>query len=136
MSSQFAILTLDIMVSRRILKSQPLRNRHWPIVSWSMVIVGGLVAVYALFPPVPIVTHDNNYELWLNAFDQLIRTGKLFPDWIKAFSLGHGNPLFVFYPPLFFYLAEIPRLLGTNLVVAVKVIVAFSTLAAFSQCIC
>jgi len=96
-----------------------------------MVIVGGLVAVYALFPPVPIVTHDNNYELWLNAFDQLIRTGKLFPDWIKAFSLGHGNPLFVFYPPLFFYLAEIPRLLGTNLVVAVKVIVAFSTLAAF-----
>ncbi len=107
------------------------RSKNWPIFFWGIFLIASIISLWALFNPTPIFTHDNNYEIWLGAFDSLIKTGQLFPSWVKSFWLEHGSPLFIFYPPLFFYLAEIPRLLGASLVIAVKVIVGLSFLFSF-----
>lgn len=106
-------------------------DKHWPKIFWGLFIVFGLVTIFSLFSGVPHKTHDNDYEAWLNAFDQLIRAGQWFPAWVKSFWFEHGSAQFIAYPPLFFYLAEIPRLLGLSLVISVKLIVGLSLLAAF-----
>lgn len=106
-------------------------DKHWPKVFWGLFIVFGFITVAGLFSALPHRTHDNDYEVWLNAFDQLIKAGQWFPSWVKDFWFQHGSAQFIAYPPLFFYLAEIPRLLGLNLVFSVKIIVGLSLLAAF-----
>lgn len=106
-------------------------QKNWPKIFWGMFSIISIISLWALFSPNPVLTHDNNYEYWLSAFDNIIKSGQLFPSWVKSFWFEHGSPLFVFYPPLFFYLAEIPRLLGASLVVAVKIVVGLSFLASF-----
>ena len=106
-------------------------QKNWPKIFWSVFLIISVISLLALFNPNPVFTHDNNYEYWLSGFDRAIRSGQLFPGWIKNFWFDHGSPLFIFYPPLFFYLAEIPRLLGASLVVAVKIAVGLSFVASF-----
>jgi len=103
----------------------------WKQIFWGVFALAAIIAVFGLLSTLPRQNYDNNYEAWLNSFDALIKAGKIFPGWVKTFWYEHGSPLFVFYPPLFFYLAEIPRLLGLSLVMSVKIVVILSTLGAF-----
>src|SRR4030042_6705905 len=85
--------------------------RHWPVIFWGAFIVAAGISLWALLSFHFWGTHDDNvYEIWLNSFDELIRSGQLFPALVKDFWFEHGSPTFVFYPPLFFYLAAVPRL--------------------------
>lgn len=103
----------------------------WKQIFLGVFILAAVITVFGLLSTLPRQNYDNNYEAWLNGFDALIRAGRIFPGWVKTFWYEHGSPLFVFYPPLFFYLAEIPRLLGLSLVMSVKIVTILSTLGAF-----
>jgi len=105
--------------------------RKWNRIFWGVFILAGFLAIWGLFALVPRQNLDNNYEVWLKIFDDLIRAGRIFPGWAKTYWFEHGAPLFVLYPPLFYYLAEIPRLLGLSLVMAIKSAIILSTLGAF-----
>lgn len=105
--------------------------KNWPKIFWGLFSVAAIISIWGLLSFCPRSNHDNSYEVWLSAFDSMIRSGQLLPSWIKGFWFEHGSPLFVFYPPLFFYLAEVPRLLGASLVISIKVVVALSFLLSF-----
>jgi hypothetical protein len=50
----------------------------------------------------------------LAALDHQIRQGTLYPRWISELMLGHGYPVFSFYGPLTYYLAEAFHLAGLS----------------------
>jgi len=51
---------------------------------------------------------------------------RILVPWSPDLAFGHGYPFFVFYPPLASYSAEIPHLLGADLLQAVKTSFALS----------
>lgn len=105
--------------------------KTWMLIFWGVFALAAVVVIWGLLSSLPRQNLDTNYEVWLKIFDDLVRAGKIFPGWAKTYWYEHGAPLFVLYPPLFYYLAEIPRLLGLSLVMAVKSAIILSTLGAF-----
>ena len=66
--------------------------------------------------------HDAKHNLfWLVQFDQGLRDGFLWPRWAPDHVLGYGYPLFTFYAPLPFYVAELFHLLGASIAGAIKI---------------
>ena len=53
-------------------------------------------------------------------FHEDISHGNLLPRWAPDLSQGAGQPLFLFNPPMFYYLAELWRLLGFDLVTGIN----------------
>ena len=75
--------------------------------------------------------HDARHSLiWLVEYDQGIRSGFLWPRWAPDHSQGFGYPLFTFYAPLAFLIAEAFHLLGASIAGAVKLTWALATLLA------
>jgi hypothetical protein len=75
--------------------------------------------------------HDARHSLiWLVEYDQGIRSGFLWPRWAPDHSQGFGYPLFTFYAPFAFIIAEGFHLLGASIVGAVKLTWALATLLA------
>lgn len=60
--------------------------------------------------------HDNQHVARLFLLDKGIRQGYLYPRWVDTLTFGFGDPLFNFYPPLVYYLAELFHLLGFSLI--------------------
>ncbi len=87
-----------------------------------------LLLLFSLFAWAPLLApgyflraHDAAHSVfWLVEFDQGIRDGFLWPRWAPDHALGYGYPLFNFYAPLVFYIAEVFVLLGASFVTAVK----------------
>ncbi len=57
-------------------------------------------------------------------FDQSIRAGILYPRWAPDLLGGYGEPLFIFYAPVLYYVAEAFHLVGLSFVDALKAAVA------------
>ncbi|MDD5342454.1 MAG: 6-pyruvoyl-tetrahydropterin synthase-related protein [Patescibacteria group bacterium] len=91
-----------------------------------------LLVVWPLFHPGFPDNHDKNlYMNWLSEFDRGIKDGQLLPRWAPNVWLGYGSPLFNFSQPLFFYVAELFRFLGANLVSSVKLALIVITAGGF-----
>lgn len=58
---------------------------------------------------------------WASQFDSVLRSGSIYPRWFPDVNLGYGNPTFVFYGPLFYYLVSGIRLITSDLVLAINV---------------
>jgi len=66
--------------------------------------------------------HDAGHSLfWLVEFDAAIRDGFLYPRWAPDHALGYGYPLWIFYAPLAFYVAEFFHLIGFGIAAAIKI---------------
>ncbi|HYR43401.1 MAG TPA: glycosyltransferase family 39 protein, partial [Terriglobia bacterium] len=66
-----------------------------------------------LFTSQLVSGHDAfNYVPRLIEFHENIRHGVLLPRWAPDLGSGHGQPLFLFNPPLLYYLAEVWYLAG------------------------
>ncbi|MBI4320787.1 MAG: glycosyltransferase family 39 protein [Chloroflexi bacterium] len=77
-----------------------------------------------LFQPYFFASSDGLFHLYrLMEYDTVIRNGVLYPRWAPDFFLGLGMPLFNFYAPLTYYLAEIFRLLGASYIDSLKLLV-------------
>lgn len=64
-------------------------------------------------------SHDGALHLLrLAVLDYHLRQGMVYPRWIPELLNGLGYPVFNFYGPLSYYLAELPHLLGLDLVSA------------------
>lgn len=69
--------------------------------------------------------HDAlEYVPRLAEFHENIRHGILVPRWAPDLSSGQGQPLFLFNPPLFYYVAEIWYAIGFGLARAINLAVA------------
>src|SRR3989338_2017759 len=69
--------------------------------------------------------HDDQHIVRLYLLDQGLRQGYLYPRWVEGLGFGFGYPLYNFYPPLVYYLAEIFHLLGFSLIWSIKLVFIF-----------
>lgn len=87
-----------------------------------------LLLAFSVFSWMPLLApgyflgaHDAPHSLFfLRQFDHAVRDGVLIPRWGTDFALGYGYPLFLFYSPLAYYVAELFHLLGATITWAVK----------------
>jgi len=94
-------------------------NSEWRNVA--LVCLFGISAVTPFLRASLPQTADGIIHLYrLVELDNLFRHGVLFSRWAPDLVYGLGLPLFNFYAPLSYYLAEIFHLLGLSLVSALK----------------
>lgn len=80
-----------------------------------------LPAAYGLaLPGLPETADGIGHLSLLVAFDRALRAGALYPAWLPDYYLGYGGPVFVFYSPAAFYLAEVFRLAGAGFGASIK----------------
>ena len=100
---------------------------------WGAVIVVALclVAVWPWLtrPGLPAGTDAEIHVPRVAEFARVLADGVLYPRWAPDFYLGYGYPLFNFYAPLVYYLAQ-PIYLFTSAAGAVKVIFVLGALLA------
>lgn len=96
-----------------------LHARRGPAAAWILSMLGGVIAARGLFATRILAGHDALiYITRLVEFDDSVRYGILLPRWAPHLGAGHGEPLWVFVPPLMQALSEIAHLLGANFIVA------------------
>jgi len=77
--------------------------------------------VALITPDYFLKAHDARHSLFfLMQFHSGVADGYLLPRWGPDFTFGYGYPLFVFYSPLAFYVAEAFHLVGLSFAGAVK----------------
>jgi hypothetical protein len=73
----------------------------------------GLMWLYPLLTLRLTDQHDIPTHLrWAEQFADALRDGQLLPRWAHAAQLGLGDPSFVYYQPLFYYVTGVFALLG------------------------
>jgi hypothetical protein len=88
----------------------------WPV---SVIAALTFLAAQPLLRSSITCSHDGSlYFLRLVEGDHLIQHGHLYPRWAPDMAYGYGYPLFNFYAPLSWYVAEAFRLVGLSLVAA------------------
>ena len=93
------------------------------VVALSAFAWGALLA-----PGYFLKAHDAPHSVfYLLEFDKAFRDGNLYPRWGIDFALGYGYPLFSYYSPLAYYVAECFHLLGAGLTDAVKMTYILAT---------
>jgi uncharacterized membrane protein len=107
-----------------------------PIVAAAGIVLLSLPVCLPLFTAGLPSGHDTyTYHPRLVEFHENVAHGILLPRWAPDLESGAGQPLFLFTPPVLFYVAELWRLLGATFVTALNlaaiVIVLASALAMF-----
>ncbi|MBI2864146.1 MAG: hypothetical protein HYX94_06240 [Chloroflexi bacterium] len=91
-------------------------------------VVVALSAAFSFMPllqPYFFASSDGLFHLYrLMEYDLLLKSGVWLPRWAPDFNFGSGMPLFNFYAPLTYYLAEIFRLFGAGYVDSLRLFVA------------
>jgi hypothetical protein len=89
----------------------------------------GLACLLALFAFYPLLqpglpnTADGALHLYRTVeLDQCWQDGVYYPRWAPDLFLGYGYPIFNFYAPLLYYLAEVLHILGFSFQGAIKII--------------
>lgn len=80
-----------------------------------------LIVLFTLFAILPLLNnkffsaHDSEHHLIrLIELDRSIKDGEYYPRWLPDLAYGYGYPLFNYYPPLVYYLAEVLHLAGLD----------------------
>lgn len=96
-------------------------------IPWRRLATPAAVAAIALPVAIPLLTsslitgHDAFfYFTRVVEVHENVRHGILFPRWAPDMHFGAGQPLFLFHPPMFYWLAEFWYLLGFPVVASVN----------------
>ncbi|MEK7495036.1 MAG: 6-pyruvoyl-tetrahydropterin synthase-related protein, partial [Patescibacteria group bacterium] len=87
------------------------------------LIIITVLAVFGLLNNQYFSIHDDQHIARLYLLDQAIRQGVLYPRWVGGLGFNFGYPLFNFYPPLIYYVAEFFHLIGFNLLWSLKLMI-------------
>ena len=103
-------------------------KKHWLII---LGLLLSLIPLWPLFRPDFFRMHDWLHVARLVELDTALKAGQFPPRWAPDFGWGFGMPLFHFYPPLPYYLAEALYLIKLPAVMAIKAIFGLNFLAGF-----
>ncbi|MFZ2153333.1 MAG: glycosyltransferase family 39 protein [Microgenomates group bacterium] len=81
-----------------------------------------LVTNYRLLRPGILSMQDDLHVFRLQQFDQCLNDGQFPCRYIPDAGLGYGSPVFNFYPPLVYYIAEIFHQFGFSFVESIKLL--------------
>jgi len=88
-----------------------------------VLIIITALAITSLLNNQYFAIHDDQHIARLYLLDQAIRQGVLYPRWVGGLGFNFGYPLFNFYPPLIYYVAEFFHLIGFNLLWSFKLMI-------------
>lgn len=88
-----------------------------------------LPTAWALTTPGFFPIHDDQHVVRLSQMRRAIDEGQLPVRWVSALGFGYGYPLFVFYPPLVYYLGTGLSYLPLTFVEITKLLFAISLIA-------
>ncbi|PWU24047.1 hypothetical protein C5B42_00825 [Candidatus Cerribacteria bacterium 'Amazon FNV 2010 28 9'] len=77
------------------------------------------------------VPHDFTHAARIAEMNRSLLSGEFPVRWSQNFGFGYGMPLFNFYAPLPYYVAQIPYMLGLGAVNSIKFLYILSALFAF-----
>lgn len=100
------------------LTSHPAASR-WPP---RLGLLGLAVTLAPLvFPEGTLRSYDWDLQLiWITCFHQALEAGQWWPQWLDGVDGGRGAPVFVFYPPLAYYLTSLGVAISEDPVWALK----------------
>ncbi|MFH2062144.1 MAG: 6-pyruvoyl-tetrahydropterin synthase-related protein [Candidatus Beckwithbacteria bacterium] len=90
-----------------------------------------LPSIWPLFNQKFFQMHDYTHIARLAELDRALKDGHFPPTWSKNLGWGYGMPLFHFYAPLPYYLAEGFHLIGFNYLNSIKIVFGLTFLLAF-----
>lgn len=88
-----------------------------------VLIIITALAITSLLNNQYFAIHDDQHIARLYLLDQAIKQGDLYPRWVGGLGFNFGYPLFNFYPPLIYYVAEFFHLIGFNLLWSLKLMI-------------
>lgn len=104
-----------------------LKQLYFPILCAALLIA----AVLPLFQPGFFPIHDDQQIARLHELDLSLRGGQFPPRWVPDLGFGFGYPLFIFYPPLVYYLGEVFHLTGFSLIDSTKIVIGLGFILSF-----
>jgi len=88
-------------------------------VLWALLLA--VPATIPLFQSGYLDSHDGLFHLYrLQALDEAIRAGVLYPRWFPQFAFGYGQPVLNYYSPLTYYVAQLLHMLGPGYILSIK----------------
>lgn len=103
----------------------------------SLLLVGALGLVVSLPLLWPLMRpeffhmHDFTHVARLAEFNRALEDGHLPVRWSQNFGYGYGMPLFSFYAPLFYMIAEVFLVAGVGSIMAIKLAIGILFVAGF-----
>ncbi len=97
-------------------------EKMWnPRSSLGVITLCTILIAIPLFRPGYIDTHDGNYHLLrLMEMHRSIEDGGYYIRWVPDLNSGYGSPIFNFYPPLAYYVAELFHIIGFGFIDSIK----------------
>ena len=100
-------------------------------ISLLLVIALILPSIIPLFRKDFFRMHDFTHVARLVELDNAVKDGHIPPRWSKNLGWGYGMPLFHFYAPMPYYLAEFFHLIGFNFVNSIKIVFGLTFFISF-----
>lgn len=95
-------------------------KRHDSFFTFLLILIITIPSFISIINGKYFSMHDDQHVVRLFLLDQGIRQGNFFPRWVGGLGFGYGYPLFNFYPPLIYYVAEFFHLTGFSLFLSIK----------------
>src|SRR4030042_3944603 len=93
-------------------------KKYWLI---GILLILIFPTILPLTKPGFFTMHDDQQVVRLYELDQALAAGQFPARWVKDLGFGYGYPLFIFYPPLVYYLGEVFHLLfGATYILSIK----------------
>ncbi|MGC9400491.1 MAG: 6-pyruvoyl-tetrahydropterin synthase-related protein [Anaerolineae bacterium] len=108
------------------LGSIPRNRSHW-LTLLALLLLGLFAAHPLLIDPRLPEAHDVRFHLYrLVQLDEMIREGVFYSRWAPDMAYGYGYPIFNYYAPAAYYVAELFCLLGFSYTVALRLTFALA----------
>lgn len=89
----------------------------------AVVVIITIPAFISLLNSGYLPMHDDQHVVRLYLLDQGIRQGSFYPRWVGGLGFSFGYPLYNFYPPLIYYVAEVFHLVGLSYIASIKAVI-------------
>ncbi len=103
-------------------------NRHSSAIYLIVVFIIAVSTLIPIFSHSYFTMHDDQHVARLYLLDQAINQGTLYPRWVDQLGFGYGYPLFNFYPPLIYYVAELFRSVGFGYILSIKLMLVVGSI--------
>ncbi len=99
-----------------------MNKRVWErrVLAFILILIITIPAVISLLRTTYFPIHDDQSVARLYLLHKGLTQGTLYPRWVDELGFGFGYPLFNFYPPLVYYVAEGFHLLGLSFIWSIK----------------
>jgi hypothetical protein len=98
---------------------------HFPFVVGCLFFVSLLIMVRQFAHPhfASCVIDDSILQMsWVRQFTEVLSEGVWLPRWLPHSNGGYGSPVFVFYPPLVYYVTAGLQLAGISVILSMKLV--------------